>query len=278
MLADLHTHTWHSDGDLAPAALVDLACRRGVDLLAITDHDGTGALADPAVRDCRALRIVPGVEISTQWRGAGIHVVGLGIDPGQRTLADGLAAQRRAREARARTIAARLERLGARDALASAAAHAPRGYLGRPHFASVLVEQGVAKDRAQAFRKYLGAGKPGDVKTDFAALDEAVGWLSAAGGIAVLAHPAKYRFTRTRLRALVTAFVEAGGEAIEVISGHQTPDVTQQLARLCREFGLLASCGSDFHSESRAWAALGRHAPLPSGLTPVWQRLAAAHG
>jgi predicted metal-dependent phosphoesterase TrpH len=270
MLADLHTHTWHSDGALPPAQLLALARDKGVQMLAVTDHDSMAASADPAYVSAPGLQVIHGIELSTQWRGQGIHVVGLDVDAASPVLQAGITAQKAARATRAAHIARRLARLGIDGALEGARAFARGDYLGRPHFAQFLVHSGAARDPAQAFRKYLGAGKPGDVKNEWAELATAVGWIRAAGGVSVLAHPAKYRMTRARERLLVGDFVAAGGQALEVISGRQQPEVTARLRALCRDAQLLASCGSDFHAGDRAWAALGEGLTLPAGLTPVW--------
>ena len=271
MRADLHTHTLCSDGALSPAQLMADAAAAGVELLSITDHDTLEAWQSlPPIPP--GLRLVSGLELSTRWRRAGIHVVGLGVDPAAPTLAAGVAAQRAARQERARRIGARLAKLGFGDCYGAACALAEGRPVGRPHFARALVEAGHVADFAQAFRKYLGNGKAGDVKSLWVGMDEAIGWIRDAGGVAVLAHPAKYKLTRMRLNALVSDFAAAGGEAIEVVSGRQTADVTATLAALAHRHGMQASTGSDFHHPDVRWAALGRQTPLPAACTPVWSR------
>ena len=264
---DLHTHTTASDGTLAPAELLARAVAHGVTHLAITDHDTVAAYNRlPARPD---LALVPGIELSTRWRRIGVHVLGLGIALDEPTLAAGIAAQQSARQRRAGRIAARLVRAGLPDLLAAAEALGG-GSVGRPHFAAALVEQGHVTDVRAAFRRYLGAGKPGDVRSEWASLDEVIGWIAAAGGIAVLAHPAQYRLTRTKLRELVADFRAAGGRGLEVVSGRQHPELTARLAELADEAGLLASAGSDFHRPDRPWAELGGCPPLPARCRPVW--------
>ncbi len=270
MIADLHTHTSCSDGSLAPAALLAGAQAAGIELLAVTDHDTLAAYATLAPGRHGALRLVSGVELSTRWRRRDIHVVGLNFDLDEPDLARALARQQAARVDRARRIARRLARLGVADALAGAREIAGSAHIGRPHFAEHLVRAGFVRDAAEAFRKYLGAGKPGDVRSDWMPMEEGVALLRGAGGSAVLAHPAKYRMTRTRLGALVAAFADCGGDAMEVVTGHQADAVTGQLAALAMRHGLSASCGSDFHSADQPWAALGRATPLPARCTPVW--------
>ncbi len=268
---DLHCHSLASDGALRPAELVARAAANGVTTLSITDHD-TAAAYDAEIPPNPTLRIVPGIEFSALWRKRTIHVVGLAIDPRSVSLGDGIRQQRNARLERAGRIAERLRRSGIEDALEGATRIAAGAAPGRVHFAKHLVESGRVGSLRQAFRKYLGDGKTGDVANNWASLETAIGWIRGAGGIAILAHPARYRLTATRLKILVGDFVEAGGEALEVICGNQGLDVTRGLERLCLEYGLLASCGSDFHQPGRPWAELGRFPPLPRTLTPVWQQ------
>jgi predicted metal-dependent phosphoesterase TrpH len=272
MIYDLHTHSTASDGSLTPDELLAFAVANGVDAVAITDHDTLDAYAGISACRSSALQVVPGIELSTTWNGRGIHVVGLNINIKNDTLLGGIARQKSAREKRARTIAERLQRFGVDDAFSSAKAIAGDAPIGRPHFAQHLVSLGLAKDTRAAFRKFLGAGKPGDVKDGWASLEEVIHWIRAAGGTAVLAHPAKYRMTNTKLGLLLKDFRAAGGSAMEVVTGHQAPNVTAILAQLAMDFGLAASCGSDFHDRSQTWSLPGRFTPLPSRLTPVWNQ------
>lgn len=268
---DLHTHSTASDGSLAPVELVALARQRGVDVLAITDHDTLAAydmLDDPGATPL----LVPGIELSTSWRGIGIHIVGLNVDPGNATLRRGIERQQENRMRRASMIADRLSKQGIPDTLAAALESAGSDYVGRPHFAAHLVAAGYVKNTKVAFRKYLGPGKPGDVKHTWPALDEVTRWVLAAGGVAVLAHPAKYRLTKTKLKSLAIEFRSAGGGAVEVVCGSQRDSTTASLARLANETGLAASCGSDFHSPDYAWSRPGLFPPLPDGVVPVWER------
>ena len=271
MIADLHTHTNASDGILRPDELVSRAKLHGVDLLAITDHDTLAGLAlAQATAQAVGLAFVAGIELSCQWQGRGIHVVGLNIDVTNSILLGAVAAQAQVREARATIIAERLAREGLAGAYEGAKAIAGDAEIGRPHFAKYMVEAGFIGSVGQAFKRYLGAGKIGDVKQSWPEVAEAVTWIQAAGGKAVLAHPDKYKLTRTKLRELLTQFKAGGGDALEVISGLQTPNITRDMADLCRRFDLLASCGSDFHLPSAGWQALGSFGRLPDQLTPVW--------
>jgi predicted metal-dependent phosphoesterase TrpH len=265
---DLHSHSNASDGSLDPDDLLQHAAECGVEALAITDHDTLAAFDRIDNRLARA-RLIPGIELSTSWRNIGVHVVGLNIDPASTTLCHGVRQQQRSRDERARIIARRLRSKGLPDMIDDVLRIAGGGPVSRPHFAEHLVTTGVVRDTRAAFRKYLGAGKAGDVRHGWASLPEVVRWIVAAGGTAVLAHPAKYRLTKTKLRALATDFRHAGGRAIEVVCGRQSPNTTAHLARLSRELGLAASCGSDFHDSNR-WSRPGGFAPLPDDVLPVW--------
>lgn len=269
VIFDLHSHSNASDGALHPDALLRHAAECGVGALAITDHD-TLAAYDRLDADASAVRLIPGIEFSTSWRKHGVHVVGLNVDPACAALRHGVERQQRSRSKRARLIAKRLQSKGLPNMLDDVLRIAGGEPAGRPHFAKHLVSTGMVKDARAAFRKYLGAGKPGDVRHCWASLPEVVRWILAAGGTAVLAHPAKYRLTNTRLRALATEFRAAGGTAIEVVCGPQSPNATNRLAQLSRDLGLAASCGSDFHDNGNRWSRPGGFPPLPDDLTPVW--------
>ncbi len=272
---DLHCHTTASDGALTPAALCGRAIERGVGLLAITDHDtfdGYRAAADWLRGQPAALTLLPAVEYSSLWQGVNIHVVGLGIDIDSAPSQAAAAFLQSARTERAVVIGERLEKLGFHGAWAGARELAGESQIGRPHFARFLVQQGHVASADEAFDRYLGAGKPGDVKLMWPLLAQVIEWVVAAGGVAVLAHPLKYKMTGAKLRRLVTAFRDAGGGALEVVSSSQSADGTAQLARLCTEFGLEASLGSDFHAPLFYAPDLGGCAPLPAGCRPVWQR------
>lgn len=271
MNVDLHCHTNLSDGVLDPRELVDLAVQRRVDMLAITDHDSI-ACYQQISRSTGDIQIINGIELSTTWRNRGIHIVGLNMDLENTGLLQGVNRQSRARAERAQKIAEKLQSFGFENCLAGAEKYSEGGQIGRPHFARYLVEIGAVTNVQQAFKRYLGAGRAGDIKQQWADLEQVISWIRDAGGVAVLAHPTKYNMTRTKLSQLLAEFVALGGEGMEVISGSQTPSVTQSMARLCQQFGLLASCGSDFHSPQQHWAALGKVPALPSHCVPVWSR------
>lgn len=270
MIIDLHCHTNMSDGALTPNQLLDLASERGVDMLSITDHDTLDAYAHTSSVP-PGMRLIPGIELSSRWRKQGVHIVGLNIDLSNPVMASAVAEQSAIRLQRAQEISVRLERLGFYGCLEGAQRFA-HNQIGRPHFAQHLIAVGAVKNSNEAFKKYLGAGKAGDIKEHWPDIETVVQWIKQAGGIAVLAHPSKYKMTRTKLTELIGDFKNAGGEAMEVVSGLQIPSLTRDLAKLCTQFGLLASCGSDFHSPDKKWAALGLISNLPETCNPIWDR------
>ncbi len=270
MRVDLHTHTTMSDGTLTPRELLERAAAMSIRLLSVTDHDTVRAYSQLVPGASDSLTLVGGVEFSTQWRRVGVHVLGLNVSLDSDALGEGVRHQQALRLERAARIAHRLERLGLGACLDRVRVLAGEGSIGRPHFARHLVAIGAVSTLEQAFGKYLGAGRPANVRLAWASLGEVVGWIRGAGGTAVLAHPAKYRLTRTKLLALLDDFIEAGGQGMEVVSGQQTGAQTRDLASLCIEKRLLASCGSDFHQPGQPWAELGRVTALPSGCRPVW--------
>ena len=277
MLIDFHTHSTASDGALSPAALVERAREAGVSMLAITDHDTLDGYL--AARELLAeddpVQLVAGIELSCVWAGVTIHVLGLGVDHEHPAMREAIAFLEDARARRARKIDERLARLGFPGALAGAAAIAGESQVGRPHFAAWMVAQQFVADHNEAFDRYLGQGKPGDVKTYWPPLRDVVAWIVAAGGVAVLAHPLKYRFTGMKLRRLVTDFVAAGGGGLEVSSGRQSADQRAHLDRLAQAFSLEVSMGSDFHRDSTYGAPVGVPvSSAPQGLAGVWQRWA----
>jgi predicted metal-dependent phosphoesterase TrpH len=270
---DLHCHSTVSDGTLAPAEVLALAAQRGVDVLALTDHDDTAGL-EAAQHAAAALGVllIAGVEISAGWRGQSVHIVGVHIDPSAPQLARELSAIRTGRLRRAERISAELEAVGIRDALAGAQRFARNAtLLGRAHFARYLAEQGYAADSQAVFQRYLVPGKPGYVPHEWADVGDAVRWIRAAGGTAILAHPGRYPFGSVVLRELLQFFKEAGGAALEVLtSAHDAGDV-RRFAALAQEYELLASHGSDFHDPNFEPFGPGSIGAMPLQCEPVWR-------
>jgi predicted metal-dependent phosphoesterase TrpH len=277
MNADLHCHSIVSDGCLEPAAVVRRAHSNGVTLLSLTDHDELSGTAE-AAQEAAALgmRFVPGVEVSVTFQDVTVHVVGLGVDPENPALQAGLTRVRMGREDRARRMADALARAGLGGALSGARRFASNpAMIGRAHFARHLVASGVMPDVRTVFDHYLAHGKPGYIPQRWADLEEAVDWIRGAGGIAVMAHPARYcrRLSVAALDRLFDIFMAAGGEGVEVVAGAHSPEEARRFATLARQRGLLASVGSDFHGEGESPVDIGRCNPLPPDLNPVWSRL-----
>ena len=269
---DLHSHTKHSDGHLTPEELILRAHNMQVDVLAITDHDTLAGLPEAhaaQAKQKRALTLINGVEISTAWHGFDIHVVGLNVDVDDEALNAFLQNQADIRRERALKIGEKLQKCGFDGVTEKAFAMAGVGQVTRAHFARVLVnEYGVATMDA-AFKKYLGKGKRASIKAVWPEIKQAVTHIRAAGGKAVLAHPAHYDMTAKWLRRLVAEFASYGGDAIETAFPGINPDKQKLINELANEHNLLASAGSDFHFPSR-WTELGRNLGISSSLTPVW--------
>ena len=268
---DLHTHSLQSDGTLTPAELVTRAQAAGVDVLALTDHDVTDGIAEArATAASLSMRLIAGVEISVTWQGQTVHIVGLNLDTADHALQQGLARLREFRQWRAVEIGRRLQKKRIEGAYDGARRLAKGTIVSRTHFARFLVEQGYVRGMQQAFKQFLGSGKPGHVPGQWATLGEAVSWIRSAGGQAVVAHPARYKLSAGKLQRLFGEFRECGGGAIEVISGSHPPEATQHMARLANEQDFLASAGSDYHGPEKTWMDLGRLPDLPAGCIPVW--------
>ena len=270
---DLHCHSTYSDGVLSPAALVQRAAGNGVQAMALTDHDETAGLteAQEAASAC-GMAFVPGVEISVSWAGETIHIVGLGIDPAHPALSNGLASVRHGRDKRARDMGDALAAAGVKGAYEGARALATNPALvSRTHFARYLVAEGVCQHVSDVFQRFLVPGRPGYVPHQWATLRDAVGWITSAGGQAVIAHPGRYRLDETQLWALMSEFREAGGHTIEVVTGSHTRDQYQRFARIALEHNFCGSRGSDFHSPEESRIDLGQLPPLPDNVVPIWK-------
>ncbi|WP_353234454.1 3',5'-nucleoside bisphosphate phosphatase [Diaphorobacter ruginosibacter] len=273
--ADLHCHSVVSDGTLTPEALAQRASANGVQLWALTDHDEIGGQHRArAAAHANGMDYLTGTEISVTFADNTVHIVGLGFDPDDEQLAQGLALTRGGRGARAREISRQLEEAGIHDAYEGALKYVGNPELiSRTHFARHLVEIGACRDTSEVFRRFLTEGHPGFVPHQWASLSSAVHWIREAGGMAVIAHPARYRFTANEEFALFSEFRKHGGEGVEVVTGSHTPSEYGTYADMAREFGLAASRGSDFHSPQESHTDLGALPPLPQGLTPVWELL-----
>ena len=275
--ADLHCHSTVSDGTLSPEALAARAKALGVELWSLTDHDEVGGQQRAqAAAASLGLPYLTGVEISVSFLHQTVHIVGLGFDATDPQLVAGLNATRDGRDGRARAMADGLAAVGIPGAYEGALALAGNPQLiARTHFARFLIEQGVCHDNNEVFRRFLTEGKPGFVPHQWARLGDALRWITEAQGVAVIAHPARYRFTPNEEYALLHEFVGHGGRGIEVVTGAHTDAEASQYARVAQEFGLLASRGSDFHGPTESRIDLGALPPLPPAVQPVWQALQA---
>ena len=272
---DLHSHTKYSDGSLSAQALIALAIERGITHLAITDHDTVQAHLQLTENNnsyaTEKINIIKGIELSSQWNNMGVHIVGLNIDIHSTAITTAVKHQTRLRIERVKTIAKKLLQRGFPDITQGAMILAGDGQVGRPHIAQHMVDEGLVSSVGQAFNKYLGAGKVGDISSVWPDLECVVEWINAAGGVAVLAHPSRYKMTRTKRRRLMADFSDAGGQAIEVCAGNQVPGVAEEMAAVCDEFGFHASVGSDFHNPDYKWVKLGQYPSLPKACRPVWE-------
>jgi predicted metal-dependent phosphoesterase TrpH len=274
--ADLHCHSVVSDGTLTPEELAARAKANGVELWALTDHDEIGGQhRAAAAAAAQGMRYLTGTEISVTFAGETVHIVGLGFDPDDARMREGLEATRGGRGARAQEMAQQLAQVGIKGAYEGALRYVGNPELiSRTHFARFLVEIGACRDTPEVFRKYLTEGKPGYVPHRWASLKDAVRWITDAGGMAVIAHPARYKFTPNEEYALFSEFKAHGGQGVEVVTGSHTAAEAVKYAGTAKEFGLAASRGSDFHSPDESHTDLGRLPWLPGELTPVWELLA----
>lgn len=274
--ADLHCHSVVSDGTLTPEALAERAATNGVELWALTDHDEIGGQhRAAAAAKANGMRYLTGTEISVTFANETVHIVGLGFDPDDADMLKGLHATRGGRGQRAMEMSDGLAKVGIKGAYEGAVKFVGNPELiSRTHFARFLVEGGYCKDTSEVFRKYLTEGKPGYVPHRWASLRDAVQWITSAKGMAIIAHPARYKFTPNEEYALFTEFKNHGGRGVEVVTGSHTAQEYVKYAETAKEFGLAASRGSDFHSPDESHTDLGTLPFLPGGLTPVWELLA----
>jgi predicted metal-dependent phosphoesterase TrpH len=274
--ADLHCHSVVSDGTLSPEALAQRASANGVELWALTDHDEIGGQhRAAAAAKANNMRYLSGTEISVTFANETVHIVGLGFDPDDAAMQQGLRDTRGGRQERAMEMSEGLAKVGIKGAYEGALKFVGNPELiSRTHFARFLVESGVCRETSEVFRKYLTEGKPGYVPHRWASLRDAVQWITSAKGLAIIAHPARYKFTPNEEYALFTEFKSYGGRGVEVVTGSHSAAEYVKYAETAKEFGLAASRGSDFHSPDESHTDLGTLPFLPGGLTPVWELLA----
>ena len=271
--ADLHCHSTASDGTMPAADVARRAAANGVEMLALTDHDDLGGLAAArAVAAETGMAFVNGVEISIEWEGMQIHILGYAFDAADAELNAGLAAIRSGRIERAQRMSGELKKVGIHGAFDGAMRFAENpSLISRAHFGRYLVEAGVCKDMRSVFESYLVPGRPGYVDHRWATLPDSIGWILGAGGIAAVAHPGRYKLNNRAMRRFLADFKDLGGQAIEVMSGSHSLENVGTFGRLANEYGFLASRGSDFHGPDESYTDLGKLAPLPDGLKPIWE-------
>ena len=274
MKADLHNHSYYSDGVLSPTEVVRLASQAGCDLFSLTDHDTTDGITEAQLEaDSLNLNLVIGVEISALWRNMAIHILGLGIDINNDTLQTGLEHNQKLRKERAEKIALGLWRSGIKDALEKTQAFSKTNMLTRTHFAQMLISEGYCKDMKSVFRRYLSGKKPGGVSVQWEGYDDVVKWIHAAGGKALIAHPLRYRMTNTKIKNMLIDFKNAYGDGLEVVTGTSTQDEINLSSQWTKDYNLLASCGSDFHGWPNQRLHVGNLKDLPDTDKAVWRYL-----
>lgn len=268
---DLHTHTIASDGVLTSEELITRAHHRGVNVLAITDHDTTAGLeSGQQYAKTHDITLICGIEISVTWGKNHLHIVGLNIDAGNDELQSELLKVQQTRQARAKEIARRLEQAGIKDALTGAQQFSANNNLTRTHFARYLMKIGKARTMSDVFKRYLSYGNPGYVSAEWMALDKTIQIISSAGGQAVVAHPSRYKMTNSKMRKFLAEFSSLGGKGMEVVNSGSTRELIKHNAKLANEFELYGSIGSDFHSPDNKYIDLGRFSPLPDDVRPIW--------
>ena len=274
MKVDLHNHSYYSDGVFSPTEVVRLADEADCNLFALTDHDTTDGLAEAQqMADELSVNLVSGVEISALWRNMTIHIVGLGIDINNDILQKGLNYNQRLREERAEKIALGLRRAGITDALEKTQELSKTDMITRTHFAQMLIREGYCKDMKSVFRRFLTGKKPGASRVEWRSFDEVVGWIHAAGGLAVIAHPFRYRMTQTKIKNMLIDFKEVLGDGVEVVTATSTDEEVTLSNQWAMEYKLLSSCGSDYHGWSNQRIQIGCLRDLPSLDNAIWRYL-----
>ena len=274
MKVDLHNHSYYSDGVFSPTEVVRLADEADCNLFALTDHDTTDGLAEAQqMADELSVNLVSGVEISALWRNMTIHIVGLGIDINNDILQKGLNYNQRLREERAEKIALGLRRAGITDALEKTQELSKTDMITRTHFAQMLIREGYCKDMKSVFRRFLTGKKPGASHVEWRSFDEVVGWIHAAGGLAVIAHPFRYRMTQTKIKNMLIDFKEVLGDGVEVVTATSTEEEITLSNQWAKEYKLLSSCGSDYHGWPNQRIQIGCLSNLPNLDNAIWKYL-----
>jgi predicted metal-dependent phosphoesterase TrpH len=269
---DLHSHSIASDGALSPTELVKRAHEKGVTVLALTDHDTTNGLAEAQQAAAGlGMRLINGIELSASHLNQCLHIVGLNIDPNNPALSEGIAQQQKIRDLRAKQIAEKLEKKKIFGAYQFVTQAAGNGEITRSHFADFLLTHQHVTTQQEAFDRYLSKGKPAFVPTVWASLEETVAWIKAAGGVAVVAHPLRYKLSVKWMNRALAVFKQAGGQGIEVVTGRASLDEIRISQQFAEKHQLYASAGSDFHAPDNLYLELGRLAAMPAGLKPVWE-------
>ena len=274
MKVDLHNHSYYSDGVFSPSEIVRLADEADCDLFALTDHDTTDGLNEAQqTADKLLVNLVSGVEISAFWRNMTIHIIGLDIDINNDILQAGLVHNQKLRKERAEKIALGLRRAGIKDALEKTHNLSSTDMLTRTHFAQMLIGEGYCKDMKSVFRRYLTGKKPGGVRVEWKNIDEVVGWIHAAGGQAVLAHPFRYKMTQTKIKNMLIDFKEILGDGVEVVTATSTDEEITLSNQWAKEYELLSSCGSDYHGWPNQRIQIGSLRDLPNLDNAIWRYL-----
>jgi 3',5'-nucleoside bisphosphate phosphatase len=274
MKADLHNHSYYSDGALSPSEVVKLASKAGCDLFSLTDHDTTDGLAEAQLEAKKVgLKLINGVEISAFWKNSAIHIVGLGIDIDNDILQTGLEFNKTLRKKRAEKIALGLWRSGIKDALEKAQIISGGHMLTRTHFAQVLIQEGYCKDMKSVFRRYLTGKKPGGVRVEWKDFDEVINWIQLAGGKAFIAHPFRYRMTHTKIKNMIKDFKRASGDGFEIVNANSSEEEISIGNQWSEDYDLLASCGSDFHGWPNQRVQIGNLSEMPNPKRAIWSYL-----
>ncbi len=269
---DLHTHSTASDGALSPKLLIEKASAIGINTLALTDHDTIAGLSEAQIAaDKHNIKLINGIELSSQWNNKTIHIVGLNINVNSEAIIDATIHLNQLREERAIKMGEKLRKVGIEGAYENAKRLAGNGTVTRQHFSTFLVENGHAKNQTEVFKRYLVKNKPGYASVEWPGLEETVAQITSAGGVAVIAHPLRYKMTATKLRNMIQEFKVLGGKAIEVVTGHNQSKEIETATAYAKRYDIAASVGSDFHSSNTPWSQLGKLVSLPAGLTPVWE-------